>query len=179
LPYIGKLPAAEPGVYVATGFGGNGITYSHVASISLTDLIINGESRYENLFDPSRVKPVAGFKNFVMENADVVKQLVSKLMPADELESLSALAKGEAKVIEYENEKVALYKDNSGNLHAVNPACTHVKCQVAWNVVEQSWDCPCHGARYDADGKVLNAPAHLDLKHIELSNKQVDEAYSK
>lgn len=179
LPYIGKLPGAEPGVYVATGFGGNGITYSHVASISLTDLIINGKSRYENLFDPSRVKPVAGFKNFVMENADVVKQLVSKLMPADELESLSALAKGEAKVIEFENEKVALYKDNSGNLHAVNPACTHVKCQVAWNAVEQSWDCPCHGARYDADGKVLSAPAHLNLKHIELTNKQVNEAYNK
>lgn len=168
LPYIGKLPGSTSNVYVATGYGGSGITYGNVAAIMLTDLIINESSKYEAVFSPSRVKPIAGFANFIKENADVVKQFISKWFSSEDLESFADLAKGEGKVVSYNDQKIALFKNEEGNLHAVNPACTHIKCSVTWNVAEQSWDCPCHGARYNVDGEVLNGPAHINLEPIEI-----------
>src|SRR5205085_3059067 len=117
-------------VFVATGFGGNGITYSHVTALVLTDLIVSGKSDYKDLFDPGRVKPVAGFSNFVKEAADVVAVLIGKRFSNSKIEELVELAHGEAKVVKYDGHSLALFKDENGVLHAVNPACTHIKCQV-------------------------------------------------
>jgi Rieske Fe-S protein len=71
----------------------------------------------------------------------------------------------------FEGHKIAVYKDANGNLHVVNPTCTHLKCSVAWNAAELSWDCPCHGARYSPEGEVLNGPANIDLKKVELKEE--------
>ncbi|OQP46273.1 oxidoreductase [Niastella yeongjuensis] len=171
LPYIGELPGARPNVYVATGYGGNGMVYSQVATILLSDLILTGASTYKELFDPNRIKPIAGFTNLIKENADVVKNLVSGLVARSHLESLSELAHGEGKVVVFEKHKIALYKDPEGSLHVLNPTCTHLKCSVAWNAAELSWDCPCHGARYSIDGEMLNGPANMDLKKIDLQEE--------
>ncbi|OQP50053.1 oxidoreductase [Niastella koreensis] len=170
LPYIGELPGARPNVYVATGYGGNGMVYSQVATILLTDLITTGASAYASLYNPNRIAPVAGFANFIKENADVIKNLVSGLVTRTQLESLSGLAHNEGRVVVFEGHKIAMYKDGNGNLHVLNPTCTHLKCSVSWNAAELSWDCPCHGARYSIDGVVLNGPANMDLKKIELKN---------
>lgn len=170
LPYIGHLPGFTDNVYVATGFGGNGMTYSHVTARLLTDLITKGKSTYKDLFDPNRIKPVAGFSNFVKENADVVKEFIGKRIGKEKIESLVEIAKGEGKVVKYEGESMALYRDERGTLHAVNPVCTHAKCIVQWNNTEKSWDCPCHGARYTADGRVLTGPATKDLEVVELKD---------
>ncbi len=78
LAYIGHLPGNPENVYVATGLGGNGITYSHIAAITLSGLITKDESEFKELFDPNRIKPVAGFANFVKENVDVVKEFFKK-----------------------------------------------------------------------------------------------------
>jgi glycine/D-amino acid oxidase-like deaminating enzyme/nitrite reductase/ring-hydroxylating ferredoxin subunit len=164
LPYIGALPGQPEHIYVATGFGGNGMTYSHVAASVLEKLILNEGSPYIPLFDPNRLKPVAGFKNFMKHNIAVVKDFVAGLMPAENLESLSGLAHGEARIVDYEEEKLAIYKDEEGKIHALHSLCMHMKCGVAWNSAERSWDCPCHGARYDIDGNVLNAPADRGLE---------------
>lgn len=168
LPYIGKLPGARENVFVATGFGGNGMTYSHVAVLELTELILMKESKYSELFSPGRIKPVAGFTEFVKHNTDVVSQFVGKWFATEKLEEFSALAAGEGKVVRLRNETMALYKDDTGMLHAVSPTCTHMKCSVAWNSAEKSWDCPCHGARYSIEGEVLNGPADTNLELIEL-----------
>lgn len=168
LAYIGNLPGNPENVYVATGFGGNGITYSHIAALTLTDLIVSGNSEFKDLFSPGRVKPVAGFAAFVQENADVVKEFVTRRFAAGKIEGLSELAHGEAKVVKYEGETVAVYKDEAGALHALNPVCTHAKCIVAWNTAEKTWDCPCHGARYSIEGEVLTGPARKGLEKIEL-----------
>ncbi len=169
LPYIGHVPGhAKGNVYVATGFSGNGITYGNVAAILLTDMLTGKESAYEDLFAPGRIKPVAGFTEFVKENTDVVKEFVKGLFTKEKIETVSSLAHGEGKVVDYEGEKIALYKDEAGGLHAVNPTCPHLKCSVNWNVAEKSWDCPCHGARYDYDGKLITGPAAHDLKKIDL-----------
>lgn len=166
LPYIGHLPAQQERIYVATGFGGNGMTFSSVAAILLRDLVTEGSAQYETLFDPNRIKPVAGFKSFISHNADVVKQFVSKLLPHEELPQLADMAPGEGKVVTYEDEKIAVHKDDNGGIHAVSPVCRHLQCEVKWNNAELSWDCPCHGARYDADGDVLTGPASAGLEPV-------------
>jgi glycine/D-amino acid oxidase-like deaminating enzyme/nitrite reductase/ring-hydroxylating ferredoxin subunit len=171
LAYIGHLPGNPDNVYVATGYGGNGITYSHIAAITLTDLVTKGQSEFADLFSPGRIKPVAGFAAFVEHNADVVKEFVTKRIGVEKIEGLSELAKGEAKVVKYEGESVAIYKDDEGKVHALNPTCTHAKCVVAWNGAEKSWDCPCHGARYGVDGKVLTGPARRGLERFDLEEK--------
>ncbi len=172
LPYIGHLPGNPENIYVATGFGGNGIIYGTASALILSDLICNGKSDYKDLFNPNRVKPVAGFENFMKEAADVVGELIGKRFSIKKIEGASELAKGEAKVVKYENNTVALYKDESGKLFAVNPSCPHINCVVAWNNAERSWDCPCHGSRFSFSGELLTAPARKNLEVIDLTDTE-------
>jgi len=169
LPYIGHLPGQPGNIFVATGFGGNGMTYSNVAALLLTDLILNKSNKYTELFDPNRIKPIAGFANFIKENADVAKHLITGLFSAEKLESLSGISPGEGKIVKFEDHTIAIYKDEARNLHALNAKCMHMKCTVSWNNAEQSWDCPCHGARYDCDGKVLTGPSDRDMQVLKLN----------
>ncbi|MDQ6763573.1 MAG: FAD-dependent oxidoreductase [Bacteroidota bacterium] len=168
LPYIGHLPGNGNNVFVATGFGGNGMTYSHIAAKLLTDMIVTAKSAYEKLYSPGRIKPIAGFTDFVKEAADVAVNFIGKWFTSSTINELSDIANGEAKVVKYESHSIALFKDESGKSHAVNPACTHIDCKVAWNNAEESWDCPCHGSRFDADGEMLTAPARRNLEKIDL-----------
>lgn len=168
LPYIGHLPGHPDNIYVATGYGGNGMTYSSVAALTLKEMLLGEEAHYADLFNPNRIKPVAGFTNFIKHNADVVKNFVGKWFSGEEIQQAGELAKGEAKIVTWNKEKIALYKDEDGQLHAVSPECTHLKCGVQWNTAEKSWDCPCHGARYSCDGKVLTGPSDRDLEQIEV-----------
>ncbi|GAB4093096.1 FAD-dependent oxidoreductase [Flaviaesturariibacter terrae] len=170
LPYIGHLPGNPKNVLVATGYSGNGMTYSHIAAQLLTDLIVKRESGYEKLFAPGRVKPVAGFMDFVKENADVVAQFVGKRLKAEKLHELAELAPGEGRLVKFEGSNIALYKDEAGKLYALNPVCTHAKCVVDWNSAERSWDCPCHGARYSITGEVVTGPARASLEKIDLDD---------
>lgn len=178
LPYIGHLPGNADNVLVATGYGGNGMTYSHIAAISLTDLIVKGQTEYANLFDPDRLKPMAGFENFVKENADVVKEFIGRRLSKEKLNDLASLAPGEAKLVRYEGKSLALYKNEEGELHAISPACPHAKCYVGWNSAEKSWDCPCHGSRFTTDGKVITGPAREDLETIEITKSMAEENIS-
>ena len=168
LPYIGHLPGHPGHIYVATGFGGNGMVYSSVSALLIRNMILGEETPYSHLFDPNRIKPVAGFTSFVQHNADVVKQFAGKLFSGEQLHQLAGLAPGEAKIVVYDDRKIALYKDEAGALHAVNPVCTHLKCEVKWNAAERSWDCPCHGARYGCDGEVLTGPADQGLAPVQI-----------
>ncbi len=168
LPYIGHLPMADKRIWVATGYGGNGMTFGTLASIVLTDLIVKGSSPYGEVLRPGRVSVVAGFANFVKEAADVVRQLVSAPFPKEKLHELADLANGEGRVVQFDGRQVGLYRDGQGRLHGVSPACSHIKCSLAWNGAERSWDCPCHGSRFGVDGNVLTAPARKPLQQVEL-----------
>ncbi len=172
LPYIGQLPGHSDQLFVATGFGGNGMTYSHVSALVLRDILTETSSDYIALFDPNRIKPIAGFKNFISQNADVAAHLIKKILPHTNLNELAGLAPGEASVVKYEGQKIALYKDELGNLHATSPTCTHMGCEITWNTVERSWDCPCHGARFGFDGEVLNGPAIRDIEKVSLNQEE-------
>lgn len=168
LPYIGKLPGGDEGTYVATGFGGNGILFGSFSAILLADLVLGIENPCEKLFSPLRVKPVAAFTNFMKENADVVYRFVADRLSIEKLEAMAELAPDTGAVVNYENQRIALYKSPEGALSALSPICTHAGCIVAWNNAEKSWDCPCHGGRYDVSGKVLTGPPRKDLKGIPL-----------
>jgi len=159
-------------MYVATGYGGNGMTYSAVAALTLTDIITKGESEYQEVFDPNRIKLVAGFSNFVKEAADVVGRFIGKYLPADKLDELVDLAPGEAKVVKYEGHRLAIYKDEKGKVYPLNSACTHIKCEVAWNNAEKTWDCPCHGSRFSYTGEMVTAPARKDLEIVEIKREE-------
>ena len=158
LPYIGSLPGNPANVYCATGYSGNGMIFGTLAAITLSDLITTGESPYKELFSPSRVKPVAAFSSIVKENADVIKHLVVDTLTVEKLHSLADLQKEEGRVVNYEGDQIAVYKDIHGEHHILHSKCTHLYCTLAWNSQEKSWDCPCHGSRFGINGQVLTGP---------------------
>ncbi|MFD0749131.1 FAD-dependent oxidoreductase [Mucilaginibacter calamicampi] len=167
LPYIGKQPLAADGIYCATGYNGNGMMLGSVAAKILSDLVQGKNNRYADLFNPARVKPIDGFTEFVKENADVAYHFVADRFNFKETDSLKRLQPGTGKLVEVDGEKIAAYRDDEGNIHALSPVCTHAACIVNWNGEEKTWDCPCHGARYDIDGNVLTGPATRNLSKIE------------
>jgi glycine/D-amino acid oxidase-like deaminating enzyme/nitrite reductase/ring-hydroxylating ferredoxin subunit len=171
LGYIGELPGESENVFVATGFAGNGMVYSHISALVLSDLILREKESYGNIFSPKRVKPVASFSNFVRENADVVQELVTGFLPKEKLDAASDLKPGEGRIVDYEGKKMGLYRDPADVLYAVNPVCPHMKCMVQWNSTEKSWDCPCHGSRFSVTGELLNGPARHNLEVYSLQKQ--------
>ena len=164
LPYIGLNTAAKH-VYVATGYSGNGMTFGTLAGMIVSDLILGVPNPYAQLYDATRIKPLTSAYDYVAENAPFPAHLVK-----DRLTTLNAdhrpvesLEPGEGGIFSTEDGKVAVCRDREGLLHSVSPVCTHLACDVAWNHAEQTWDCPCHGSRFTADGKVVNGPAVADL----------------
>jgi len=166
LPYIGHYPMHPENIFVATGFAGNGMTYGTLSAIILSDLIVSGKSPYAELFDPNRLKPIAGFAEFASAAAEVVSNIISKPFNAEKLVVLAELAPGEGKIVKYEGEKIALYKDEDGKIWGISPTCNHMGCSINWNNAEKSWDCPCHGSRFNKYGEMLNGPAVKDQHRV-------------
>jgi glycine/D-amino acid oxidase-like deaminating enzyme/nitrite reductase/ring-hydroxylating ferredoxin subunit len=172
LPYIGNFPMHPENIYVATGFGGNGMTYGTLSAIILRDLITTGKSEYAELFDPNRLKPIAGFAEFASAAADVVSNFIKKPFNAEKIEALVDLAPGEGKIVKYEGEKIALYKDEDGKIYGISPTCNHMGCSINWNNAEKSWDCPCHGSRYNMYGEMITGPATKNQQRIEIEQPE-------
>ncbi len=166
LPYIGRLAASQENTYIATGFNGNGMIFGTLAGKIIADQIQGIDNQYADLYTPSRLKPVAGFSEFVKENTDVAWHFIADRFGAEELKKLSELKRGEGKIAEFKGEKLAIYKDLQGKVTALSPVCPHAGCIVNFNMAEQSWDCPCHGGRFDISGKVICGPPREDLTRI-------------
>lgn len=166
LPYIGQIPFRADGVFTATGFNGNGMMLGSVSAKILADKVLAVENEYENLFSPSRLKPVDGFLEFVKENADVAFHFVADRFGVDETDSLQRLKPGTGKIVKLDGEKMAVYRDEAGAIHALSPVCTHAGCIVNFNAAECTWDCPCHGGRFAIDGSVLTGPPTKGLPSI-------------
>ena len=166
LPYIGHLPGSPDNVYCATGYSGNGMIFGTLAAKTISDIISTGSSDYQDLFSPSRVKPMAGLNNIITEAGSVIKHMVVDKLAVSKIVSLAELKNDQGKVVKYEGDTLAVYKDAGGVSHILQSDCTHLYCTVNWNQAEKSWDCPCHGSRFDINGDVLNAPAVKKLKNI-------------
>lgn len=157
IPYIGKFTSKSPNMYIATGYGKWGMTNSTVSAMILKDLIISGKSLWEDVYNPSRQTIAASAKNFIIENANVAKELIEgKILPIpDDVE----IKPGEGKVIKANSQRTGAYRDEQGTLHLVNTTCSHMGCELNWNSAEKSWDCPCHGSRYSYEGEIIEGPA--------------------
>jgi glycine/D-amino acid oxidase-like deaminating enzyme/nitrite reductase/ring-hydroxylating ferredoxin subunit len=166
VPLIGQLGPASDGAYVATGFDGWGMSNGTAAGMIIADLIETGSSPYEDLFDPTRVTPGASAKKFLSENS-----VVGARFFGDRIRSMLAGSDlpqpGEADVIRKDGRPTGVYRDETGDVHAVDATCPHMGCLVTWNDAERSWDCPCHGSRFDYDGEILSGPAVEGLEHRE------------
>ncbi|CAN5718360.1 FAD-dependent oxidoreductase [soil metagenome] len=167
LPFIGKNSASEH-VYVATGFSGNGMTFGVVAAQILTDAILARENPYRDLFHATRIKPLAAVATFVTENVDFPAHLVGDAFSGGDVESVEDVPIASGRLVRVKGRLLAVYRDDHDRVHAMSSICTHMKCRVKWNSAETSWDCPCHGARFDARGKVLNGPALTDLESVDI-----------
>ena len=164
--YIGRNPG-DKNVYVATGFSGNGITYGTISGMLMVDLIAGRENRWAKLYDPARktLQPRV-LADYVKENANVAAQLRDYVTSGDE-PSADKIKNGEGAILRDGVRKIAAYRDESGVLHEFSAVCPHLKCIVRWDSCEKTWDCPCHGSRFDALGRVVNGPAISDLEPLE------------
>ncbi len=161
LGYIGRDPAGEENVYIATGDSGMGMTHGTIAGLLLRDLILGEPNPWEALYDPAR-KPVKALREFARENVNVAAQYADWLEPG-EVKDPSEVPPGGGALLRRGLGKLALYRDDDGQLHERSAVCPHLGCVVAWNADERSWDCPCHGSRFDPYGRVFNGPANTDL----------------
>jgi glycine/D-amino acid oxidase-like deaminating enzyme/nitrite reductase/ring-hydroxylating ferredoxin subunit len=163
--YIGRNPG-DKNVYVVTGDSGNGMTHGAIAGILIVDLIAGRENPWAKLYDPSRktLKPIV-VADYIAENANVAAQLRDYITPGEE--AAEKIKSGEGALVREGAKKIAAYRDDDGTLHKFSAVCPHLGCVVHWDGAEKTWDCPCHGSRFDALGRVLNGPAISDLEPIE------------
>jgi glycine/D-amino acid oxidase-like deaminating enzyme/nitrite reductase/ring-hydroxylating ferredoxin subunit len=170
LAFIGRNPMDHENIYVATGDSGMGITHGTIAGMLLCDLILGRTNPWERLYDPSRVTLRAA-GDFARENVNVVSQYADWLTGGD-VDSADEIAPGVGAIVRRGLEKLAVYRDEQGRLHERLAKCPHLGCVVHWNPAETTWDCPCHGSRFDPYGKVINGPANRDLAPAERSREQ-------
>lgn len=167
VPFVGRVSPASERVLVATGFKKWGMSNGSAAGVMLADRIAGRKNPFAGFFDTNRVNPRQSVKGLVKENADVVKRFVGDRLRT-ETRSAADLAPGEAAILVDGTERVAVHRDEAGVLHAVSPVCTHMGCTVTWNTAETTWDCPCHGSRFNCYGEVIQGPAVKDLEAKEV-----------
>jgi glycine/D-amino acid oxidase-like deaminating enzyme/nitrite reductase/ring-hydroxylating ferredoxin subunit len=175
LPFIGRNPGAQH-VYVATGFSGTGMTFGTLAAMILSDAVLGVENPWAKLYEATRVKPLAQAREFVAENVDFPAHLARDRFASGEAWSIDQVTRGEGRLLRSHGKMVAVYRDDAGTVHARSAVCTHLGCHVQWNQEERSWDCPCHGSRFDVDGAVLNGPAVKGLEEATLEPVSAERA---
>lgn len=163
LPYIGRS-VGSPNLYVATGFGKDGLTYGAVSGLLISDAIVGRQESWSGIFDPRRFNPTKSVKDFLSENLNVAGYYLKDYLQPPEGRSFTEVGNGEGKLIKVDGERIAAYRDEHGQLHLLSPVCTHMKCIVHWNNAEKTWDCPCHGSRFRCDGEVIEGPAIAPLE---------------
>lgn len=164
LPYIGRMKGEES-FYVATGYKKWGMTTSIVAAQLISDIINGKQNPYEQLFSPERTFTFKKIKKLLQENMKIPGELVGGKLNTPEIE-LKDLQHGEGRPVSIKGKRAGAYKSESGEFIIIDTTCTHMGCELNWNGVEKSWDCPCHGSRFSLTGKVLNGPAKKDLPKV-------------
>ncbi len=164
VPYIGKYSSTIDNLYVATGFNKWGMTTSMASAMILSDMILGKANDCQEVFSPQRSNLKASAKKLAIDGAETVSGLIKQNLhiPSAELENVAI---GHGGIIDYEGEKLGIYKKTADDVYIVTTKCPHLGCQLAWNPDDLSWDCPCHGSRFDYEGSILNNPSLKGLKH--------------
>ncbi|MDQ6634228.1 MAG: FAD-dependent oxidoreductase, partial [Gemmatimonadota bacterium] len=167
LAFIGRNPDGAEHVWLATGDSGMGMTHGTIAGILLEALLMGREHPWEKLYDPKRITLHAReLATLARENADVAVHLTVDYVKPGQVDDVAAIPVGEGRVLRRGMHKVAAYRDESGAVHERSAVCTHLRCIVDWNTAEKTWECPCHGSRFSATGKVIAGPATADLETL-------------
>ena len=156
VPYVGPVAPFSKRVLVATGYRKWGYSNGSAAALMLTDRILDRPNPWAPTFDSSRLGPPQAAGSFLKENADVGRRFVQDRLKRGDTDQIPP---GEGAIVRHGLGQAAVHRDGDGRLHAVSARCTHLGCIVDWNGAERSWDCPCHGSRFDIDGSVLSGPA--------------------
>jgi glycine/D-amino acid oxidase-like deaminating enzyme/nitrite reductase/ring-hydroxylating ferredoxin subunit len=172
LAFIGRNPLDKENVYVVTGDSGMGMTHGTIAGMLLTDLILGRQNPWEQLYDPSR-KPVRAAGRFATENLNVAAQYTDWVTPG-EVSSIDEIAPGTGAILRRGMTKVAVSRDEKGDVTELSAVCPHLQCVVHWNQAETTWDCPCHGSRFHADGECVNGPANKNLAPVKDSDEDAE-----
>lgn len=167
IPYIGKFSEFTPNMYVATGFNKWGMTSSNVAGNIITDAILEAKNEYAKIYDSTRFEPIKNKDELKNMTKQVFQSFISNRIKIPS-ENLSAIKNDNGGIIKLNGTSVGIYKDKTGNIYAVNPTCTHLGCLLTWNNLDKTWDCPCHGSRFDFSGKNIYDPAFKNLKKYEI-----------
>jgi Rieske Fe-S protein len=163
LAFIGKNPGRYENSFIVTGDSGNGMTHGALAGILITDLICGRENPWARIYEPSRkVHSLEALKEYVRDNAAVAVGYADWLKPA--ANENTEIPRSQGAVVQRGVHKVAIYVDDAGERHECSAVCPHLAGVVHWNAAERSWDCPCHGSRFDPFGRVMNGPANRDLE---------------
>lgn len=172
LPYVGRN-SLERNVYEATGFSGTGWAYGALAAQILADSIQGIEHPLAEALAATRITPIAGARRFLHENASFPWHFFGDRLSSESTQ-IDSLAPGHGGLfMSRAMKKVAVYRDASGELHALSPVCPHMGCIVDFNQAEKSWDCPCHGSRFDVHGRVLNGPATQGLERVDAPARKI------
>lgn len=163
LPYIGRMAGGGDDIYVATAFNKWGIAAGVAAAMIIRDLIDGRENPWHELYDATRIALPQNIKGIISESIDSAKHLVGDRIGMASSSEVEQLGPGQGVVIRKGTRPIAAARDDSGRLHVVSAVCTHLGCIVDFNEAEQSWDCPCHGSRFNIDGRVLEGPTVQDL----------------
>jgi len=164
VPYIGRSPGMKR-TYLATGFGGWGMTNGILSAMINSDLILGKENEWADFFDPGRYsKVLKSARKIVTENINVARSFIAGYIGRPRYGDIKEIPKNEGAVLNIEGSKKAVSKDSEGENHILRPNCTHLGCLINWNNAEKTWDCPCHGSRFSSQGKVIHGPAVTDLK---------------
>jgi glycine/D-amino acid oxidase-like deaminating enzyme/nitrite reductase/ring-hydroxylating ferredoxin subunit len=164
IAYLGRNPGSK-NVYVITGDSGNGMTHATIGGMLVADQIMGRQNTWLSVYDPAR-KPLKEALQFVREQSNIAAQYSDWVSGGDEPNAAS-LGPGEGALIRSGLKKFAVYRDEDGALHCHSAKCPHLGCVVQWNGVEKTWDCPCHGSRFNAYGSVLHGPAVSALASVE------------
>jgi glycine/D-amino acid oxidase-like deaminating enzyme/nitrite reductase/ring-hydroxylating ferredoxin subunit len=160
LAFIGATPGEER-VLLATGDSGMGMTHGAMAGLLLGDRILGRASPWDELYDPSRKTPRA-LLELARENAVTAAHYADWLRPRSP--AVAGIARGAGAVVRRGARMLAVYREHDDTLCVRSAVCPHLGCLVAWNAAEESWDCPCHGSRFDCHGRVVQGPANADLE---------------
>ena len=166
LPYIGQFSTFLPNMYIATGFKKWGMAFSNAAANMITDDILGKENKFADIFDATRMHPIENKEEMGNMLKEATSSIVLKKLVLPN-ETILSLANDEGKIIEFEGAKVGVYKDYDGKIYKIKPVCSHLGCEVSWNQIDRTWDCPCHGSRFNYDGTLLYGPALKNLSIIE------------
>ncbi len=169
LAFIGANPLDHDNVFIATGDSGMGMTHGTIAGLILSDLVLGRENPWKSLYDPAR-KAIGAVGTFLEENLNVAVQYIRDYTSRGEATSAEDIAPGRGAIARRGLSKVAIYRDPTGHVHELSAVCPHLGGIVCWNGVEGSWDCPCHGSRFEPLGKVINGPAIGNLSPVGMRN---------